>query len=78
MHHLYQICLAVLFTLSAMAQTKTTTQPKQTTNSTPAKNTTHKPPPTLSQQTDSLKMAAENVLRITGGGIVRGIEPPSL
>lgn len=61
MHRLYLICLAILFTFFAMAQTKTTTQPKQPNNSTPAKNTTQKPAPTLSSQTDSLKMAANDI-----------------
>jgi len=62
MPRLYLGLLASLFSLYVVAQTKTTTtQNKQTTNTTPPGNTTHKQQPTLSSQTDSLKMATDDL-----------------
>src|SRR6476659_2188662 len=62
MPRLYLALLAILFSLSVAAQNKTTTPNKQTTTTTNSQNnTTHKPQPTLSSQTDSLKMATDDL-----------------
>ena len=61
MPRLYLALLVSLFSLSIFAQNKTTTQNKQNTNTTPPNNANQKTQPTLSSQTDSLKLAAEDI-----------------
>jgi hypothetical protein len=62
MPRLYLALRVFLFSLPVAAQNNTTTQSKQTTPATtPQNNTSHKPQPTLSSQTDSLKMATDDL-----------------
>ena len=61
MHRLYLLPLAALFSLAVTAQTKTTTQNKQTTTTAPSNTSQKPPPPSISAQTDSLKLAADDI-----------------
>ena len=60
-HHLYLLLLAALFSQAVAAQTKTTTQNKPATGTSPSNTSQKSPPPTISAQTDSLKLAADDI-----------------